>query len=305
MFVLAKDRKNKLNRRIIMKMNKNELTHMINQIDDDLLYEATEEYRIPHFCGWKRVIPVAACITLLVLGAAVSVLRNITIDRGHESIEGTAISEHKGDTGKEDTLDDSEKSYIIQMDSERNTISSVLDLVTASFGEKGVSEKLVIESMEIRLLPKDNTILNGRITLTDMEYFRDITVSISQSKIIIDMENNSTLQEQTKTALNPSSAGESVSKINWYDFCKAADYVPELTGEFKDSVYMTVSAELVALVSNIDAISEDIPVIIYDGDLKEVENRDELKDMTYSYAFFLHTSVVPEIISKDILVYIK
>lgn len=287
-----------------MKMNKDELMHMINQIDDDLLYEAAEEYHTPNFSSWKRVIPVAACITLLVLGAAVSVLRNITIDRSHEGIEGTVISEHKGDTGKEDTLNDSEKSYIIQMDSEGNTIRSILDSITASFDEKGVSKKLVIDSMEIRLLPENNTVLNGRITLADMEYFTDITVRISQNKIIIDMEKNNTLQEETETSLN-SSDREIISKINWYDLCKAADYVPELTSEFQDSEYVLVSAELVAVISDIDIISEDIPVLIYDGELKAVENREELRDMSYSYTFFLHTSSVPDVVLRDALIYVK
>lgn len=297
-----------------MKMNKEELTRMINQIDDDLLYEAAEEYHTSHLGSWKRVIPVAACITLLVLGAAVSVLRNITIDRSHEGIEGTAISEYKGTTETEDTLNDSEKSYTIQMDSKGNTVNSVLDLITASFSEKGVSKELVIQSMEIRLLPKDNTILNGRIMLTDMNSFKDITVSISQNKIIIDMEDssmsnssgneNDTLKEETEIVKNPSSE-ETISKINWYDFYKAAEYVPEITSEFKDSQYMMLQAELVAVFPSIDVIPENIPIVIYDNELKTVENREELRDMPYSYAFFVRTSVIPDIVSKDFLVYVK
>lgn len=297
-----------------MKMNKEELLRMINQIDDDLLYEAAEEYHTSHFSSWKRVIPVAACITLLVLGAAVSVLRNITVDRSHEGIEGTAISEHKENTEKEDTLNDSKKSYTIQMDSKGNTINSVLDLITAFFGEKGVSEELVIQSMEIRLLPKGNTVLNGRIMLTDMESFTDITVSISQNKVIIDMEDsnttnssrneNDTLQEETETAQNIS-YDAIISRINWYDFYKAAEYVPQIASEFEDSQYMLVQAELVALLPDIDAISEDIPILIYDDELKTVENREELRDMSYSYAFFVRTSVTPDVISRDFLVYVK
>lgn len=297
-----------------MKINKEELTRMINQIDDDLLYEAAEEYHTSHFSSWKRVIPVAACITLLVLGAAVSVLRNITIDRSHEGIEGTAISEHKGTIETEDALNDSEKSYIIQMDSTGNTVNSVLDSITASFGEKGVSKELVIQSMEIRLLPKDNTILNGRIMLTDMESFTDITISISQNKVIIDMEDsnitnssrneNDTLREETETVQNKPS-DKVISRINWYDFYKAAEYVPQITSEFQDSQYMLVQADLVALLPDIDAISENIPILIYDDELKIAENREELRDMPYSYAFFVRTSVTPDVISRDFLVYVK
>lgn len=299
-----------------MKINKKELTHMISQIDDDLLYEAAEEYHTSHLGSWKRVIPVAACITLLVLGAAVSVLRNITIDRGYEGIEGTAINKHKGNTEKEDTLNDSEKSYTIQIDSNENMINSVLDSITNSFAEKDISKELAIQSMEIRLLPKDNTILNGRIALTDMENFTDITVSISQNKIIIDMEdidneqtnnyetsnteNNSTLQKETQIAQNVSSEA-AISRINWYDFCKAAQYVPEITTEFQDSQYMMIYAELVAIVLDADDIPENIPILIYDNELQTVENREVLINLSYSYAFFVRVSVTPDIISKDII----
>lgn len=58
-----------------MKLNENELKHMINQIDDDLLNEAAGEYNTRNPGAWKRVIPVAACIILLISGAAISVLK--------------------------------------------------------------------------------------------------------------------------------------------------------------------------------------------------------------------------------------
>ena len=322
-----------------MKINKEELRRMINQIDDDLLYEAAEEYHTSYLGSWKRVIPVAACIALLILSAAVAVLRNITIDKGHEGIEGTAISEHKGNTQKEDILNDSEKSYTISIGSKENTINSVLDLITASFGEKGVSKELAVQSIEIRLLPKDNTVLNGRVALTDMENFTDITVSISQNKIIIDMENSTTknddretddeetinretvnketgytetsykeadsaLQEETGIVQNVSSE-ESISRINWYDFYKAAQYIPEITTEFQDSQYMMIHAELVAILPDATAIPDNISILIYDGELQTVENREELLDLLYSYAFFVRTSVTPDVISRDFLVYVK
>lgn len=288
-----------------MKINKEELMCMINQIDDDLLYEAAEEYHTSHFGSWKRVIPVAACITLLVLGAAISVLRNITIDRSHEGIEGTVISEHKGDIGKEDTFNDSEESYTIQMNDAEHTITSVLDLITASFDEKGVSERLVVESMEIRLLPKDNTISNGRIALTDMENSTDITVSISQTKIIIDMEPKDTKEEGLENSKTEEQTSPNIiSKINWHDFCTAAGYMPKMTESFKDSEYIIVSAELVALLPEVERISAD-NFMLADGTNMKIIEKEELNELSYSYAFYLHAVIMPGIINQNVLVCVK
>ena len=293
-----------------MKINKNELMHMINQIDDDLLNEAAEEYKTFNSSVWKRVIPVAACIALLVLGAAASVLKNITIDRSHEGIEGTAASENKGDNN--DALNDSEKSnYIIQIDSEeKQSISFVLDLITDSFSEKGVSGNLVINSMELRILPENSIVSSGRIMLTDMDNLTELIISISQKKIIVDMEikedTASKEFQEIETELETEEATKMMKKVNWYDFQQAAKYVSDIEDIFQGSDYLLLSADLVNMpITDMENISDNVDILACYGDLQIIQNKNEIKADNYSYSFFIRISVVPDLSQHDILVFVK
>ena len=59
-----------------MKINKNELHSMINQIDDDLLREAQEGYGREKSHMMQRIIPVAACILIMISGIVGAALKN-------------------------------------------------------------------------------------------------------------------------------------------------------------------------------------------------------------------------------------
>lgn len=289
-----------------MKMNKNELMHMINQIDDDLLNEAAEEYKTFNSSVWKRVIPIAACIALLVLGAAASVLKNITIDRSHEGIEGTAASENKGDNNN--ALNDSDKStYIIQTDSdEAQSIQSVLDLITDSFSEKGVSGNLVIDSMELRILPENSVVSTGRITLTDLDNLTEIIISISRKKVIIDIETNEEDISAETAEIETGGNTKKIKKINWYDFHQAAKYISSIEDAFQGADYFLVSADLVNTpIMDMESIAEGIDILVYDGELKLIQNKDEVDADGYSYSFFIRISIVPDLNQHDILVFVK
>ena len=60
----------------VMKINKNELHSMINQIDDDLLREAQEGYGREKSHMMQRIIPVAACILIMISGIVGAALKN-------------------------------------------------------------------------------------------------------------------------------------------------------------------------------------------------------------------------------------
>lgn len=273
-----------------MKLNENELKHMINQIDDDLLNEAAGEYNTRNPGAWKRVIPVAACIILLISGAAISVLKNgITIETGHDGIEGTAVSGNEGNINEKnaietDVTDDTEllNSSIEKMDSintideESRNINILPDSIMTYLKEIGCSENIVIDSLSLRIIPKSQTISNGRMVLTDLEDNSVIAISISQHGVVVD----ETEQEQKEEG---DAATETESPEQWFHFPENMKYISAIAENFSDFDYLNISSEY--SYGNSSEWKEDWAdqyMILINDELKQVT---DLAGIEYSYAF--------------------
>lgn len=311
-----------------MKINKSELERMINQIDDDLLHEAAGECNKRNFGVWKRVVPAAACIILLVSGTAISALRNsITIEKSHEGIEGADGAKDKGETDETYISDTAGAGSRIQIKStaagERWSLNNFLDEITSFLRENEVSENVTIDSVELKVFSDDNIISNGKVMLTDKDSSNNIMINISQDNIIINIEeqasgeeeilykenlqNNKTAEEEVTTSYGDGyeamSFSSEISEIEWYDFSQAAKCISDISPEFPASDYRTISAES---VSGTDAnLYQGNRIILYDDQPVIVDSMEKIENMEYSYSFFISVSVEPDTAPESICVVVK
>ena len=181
-----------------MKINKNELHSMINQIDDDLLREAQEGYGREKSHMMQRIIPVAACILIMISGIVGAALKNGVVDQiDSASRSGSA-------TSVTDTeLDDPENLFIISL------------------------------AME---LSKDVRIMDGSIEVRNALTGECFKIILTEKEAVIRQED--TLDMEFPVLESDQEAAGLAETKNWSDFAKTGAKVDETVKSYMDSYDM-------------------------------------------------------------------
>lgn len=154
-----------------MRINKNELQSMINQIDDDLLEEAMGSYPSHNTGFLTRIIPAAASVILLISSIAVAVFKNGVFIEQESSI----IEASRGVT--EDTV------YILEAND--NYIMTMVQAIDESFSERNLSDSLIVESVHFKAEPTTMNLISGTIQLKDESTSQNITVNMVDVSITV------------------------------------------------------------------------------------------------------------------------
>lgn len=167
-----------------MRINKNELQSMINQIDDDLLEEAMGSYPSHNTGFLTRIIPAAACVILLISSIAVAVFKNGVFIEQESSI----IEASRGVT--EDTV------YLLE--AKDNDIMTMVQAIDESFSERNMSDSLMIESVHFKAEPTTMNLISGTIQLKDESTSQNITVNMVDVSITVSKKD----AEKTETSVS-------------------------------------------------------------------------------------------------------
>lgn len=162
------------------------------------------------------------------------------------------------------------------IDEESRNINILPDSIMTYLKEIGCSENIVIDSLSLRIIPKSQTISNGRMVLTDLEDNSVIAISISQHGVVVD----ETEQEQKEEG---DAATETESPEQWFHFPENMKYISAIAENFSDFDYLNISSEY--SYGNSSEWKEDWAdqyMILINDELKQVT---DLAGIEYSYAF--------------------
>lgn len=272
-----------------MKMNKNELQIMINQIDEELLNEANNDYGTRNSLILRRIVPVAACVILLISATAAAVLKNgISVDSVQKAAKGTAETIVRSQEEK--------NSYTIE--AENQQITQMLTQIDNFLQGKELSSDVVVSSVNMKINPKNLDISSGTIILTDRALMNHITVDIFEKYITVSIQHDSGgvstwetvasetgfLDSQTSSETSEEEADyaeteysemdaevSEVSELFWADLCKLSENFELAVILFSEEEYVTVTEASIEVLS---AHTEDCRYVALEAGILNVFSGD-------------------------------
>lgn len=237
-----------------MKINKNELHSMINQIDDDLLREAQEGYGREKSHMMQRIIPVAACILIMISGIVGAALKNGVVDQTDSaSRSGSATSATETVAAAKD---------VKTIDIAGLSVQGVLEKLDTELDEP---ENLIIISLAMEL-SKDVRIMNGSIEVRNTLTEECFKIILTEKEAVIRQEDTLDMEFPVPES-DQEAVGLSETK-NWSAFAKTGAKVDEAVKSYMDSYDMV---ELTLLLSQEELVSETADIYLDGAADREIE----------------------------------
>ena len=205
-----------------MKINKNELHSMINQIDDDLLREAQEGYGREKSHMMQRIIPVAACILIMISGIVGAALKNGVVDQiDSASRSGSATSVTETVAAAKD---------VKTIDIAGLSVQGVLEKLDTELDDP---ENLFIISLAMEL-SKDVRIMDGSIEVRNALTGECFKIILTEKEAVIRQED--TLDMEFPVLESDQEAAGLAETKNWSDFAKTGAKVDETVKSYMEEL---------------------------------------------------------------------
>ena len=205
-----------------MKINKNELHSMINQIDDDLLREAQEGYGREKSHMMQRIILVAACILIMISGIVGAALKNGVVDQiDSASRSGSATSVTETVAAAKD---------VKTIDIAGLSVQGVLEKLDTELDDP---ENLFIISLAMEL-SKDVRIMDGSIEVRNALTGECFKIILTEKEAVIRQED--TLDMEFPVLESDQEAAGLAETKNWSDFAKTGAKVDETVKSYMEEL---------------------------------------------------------------------
>lgn len=232
-----------------MKLNRNELHCMIDQIDEELLKEAEEGYQAHHLGRLQRILPATGCIILLV-GITASLMVKGKLN--------TVVQETTEETSYQVLSERAENSLVYENNS--LDVAGTLNSVTDMLEETGSAEGYMIDYLKIKIDSHNKTISYGTIELIDAEHQKEVEVNILENYITADLADSVSDTELDLTS------------TSWTQFCAMADSISTFCDNFTEHTYMEVSQ---LVLGSIQPIPENCIYYVFNQDSGSMEEIEE------------------------------
>lgn len=245
---------------IIMKINKNELNHMISQIDDEFIQESDQMQVFSPIAAWKKCIPVAACIIFLLGGIAVCQLR------GNET---ASTSGHSTPT-EELAITDFDFTESLH----NSELIPALESVKDTLADMGYSEDFVINSLDLTIIPESMVISEGSIFLSDTENTICLSVAIQDGNITYEKTSSDTETDEYEqaTVSSYSDIADDSCTMTLSDVCNTLTAYTKSDGSLLTDLNIDGSSYLLLHITNTNSDEEDgiqisVSVDMYEQDI--------------------------------------